>query len=514
MKKIIVLIFCVYCNSIIAQVPTIKERYKKNNNKNFAINYKKLRELKKDTSGCIIKLLEGLKTNYAITSNDSIVARIEDFETQIKNLITSNNTKQSSDNTFDNVDSEKKVKAIETKISQLKIIEAGLTFSYNDVDKKFEFTVNSGFSEKKLLNTLNDLGFELECYTIKDAGCGFLQNDDKQVDPLVVRLLPKAAIRYFEDVMEHAKDTLAKREEVLAKAKDINEIIKLSDAIKAERKTLKFANRSLLCAKKKHFWGDAFFPTSDATKGQAFEAIYDKDNEQSFYFGNEATLLFNTNGSGATIETELASAYLGAFKITFGSLLSNQGTIETNNDSTEDGNMQNTENAEENTMENTEQSMEEADETAAFQRLISKGGNAYLEIVYPIHYYQSKRAFTYLSLGARAGVELQEFNTDVNTSNGVGSLFGNFYYSLSTDDNTFNFFTNINYGLYAGGNDFYQRLSVEDEKPFGFGNITAGVTIQSSVRFAVTFATLSSDRDLRSNSIMLSTQILSNIFNK
>ncbi len=495
MKKIIVLIFCVYCNSITAQVPTIKERYKKNDNKNFAINYKKLRELKKDTSGCIVKLLEGLKVNDEITSNSDLKIKIQKLECQLKlekSCDTTKVTKLSKEE-------------IETKISQLKIIEAGLTFSYND-DKKFEFTVNSGFSEKKLLNTLNDLGFEMECCTIKDAGCCFLQNNDKQVDPLVVRLLPKVAIRYFEDVMEHAKDTLAKREEVLAKAKDINKIIKLSDAIKAERETFKFANRSLLCAKKKHFLGDAFFPTSDATKEQAFEAIYDKDNEQSFYFGNEATLLFNTNGSGATIETELASAYLGAFKITFGSLLSNQGTVEANNDNTED--------AEENTMENTEQSMEEADETAAFQRLISKGGNAYLEIVYPIHYYQSKRAFTYLSLGARAGVELQEFNTDVNTSNGVGSLFGNFYYSLSTDDNTFNFFTNINYGLYAGGSDFYQRLSVEDEKPFGFGNITAGVTIQGSVRFAVTFATLSSDRDLRSNSIMLSTQILSNIFNK
>lgn len=463
MKKI-TLLAIVFCTlQCFSQVPTIRERYRK-----IKIDTTTSTQTKNE----IARFVAYLKAKEGLTSNADVYKRIEALLSSIK---PENKAEVSKEITFLN------------GVNQLL-----------DFDKT-GFKVKAGGS-----------GLDAKLTSLKSAVDDFPEALTPKADSLTVALdsckkdalaseniIPSLAIPFYENKVQLLKTDLQTLERKNSFATE-SELLSVSEAIEAKQKELKALRKALFCAKKEHFWSDSFFPTSRPTRALAFESIYDKDNEKSFYFGNEATLLFNTSGEGATVETELASAYLGAFKITFGSLLSNEGT--------QDASAEGDETAEANTME--------TEDTAAFQRLISKGGNAYMEIVYPIHYYQSERAFTYFNLGARAGVEIQEFNTDVDTSNGVGSVFGNFYYSVSTDNNEFNFFTNINYGLYAGGNDFYKRLSVTDEKPFGFGDFTVGVTVRGNIRFAATLATFSSDRDLRSNTVMLSTQILSNIFKK
>lgn len=72
----------------------------------------------------------------------------------------------------------------------------------------------------------------------------------------------------------------------------------------------------------------------------------------------------------------------------------------------------------------------------------------------------------------------------------------------------------MNYGYFFGHKDFYDRLEILDQKAFGFGELTAGVTIKQNIRFAITFNTFSSEENLRSGTVLVGTQILSGVFEK
>ncbi len=309
-------------------------------------------------------------------------------------------------------------------------------------------------------------------------------------DPVLINSL---AIPYYEQEVEELKSQLTLLEQEKNNVTTLAELEGLSENIEIKREAIKDAKASLWKVKKSHFFKESFFPTTGAGRALAFESIYSKESDKHLYTGNEATIQFSDDDGGATIETELVSAYLGAFRLSFGSVLSSGGD-------------------QLNPSETSEETAEEVDDTDAFQRLLSKGGNTYLEVVYPLHYYQSKRAFTYVYVGAKAAVEIAEFNSDVDTSNGNASIFGDLYYGLSTDDEKFELFANLNYGIYLGGGDFYKRLAVADEKAFGFGSLTAGVTILKDFRFAITFNTFSSEEHLRSGNIVIGAQILSSMF--
>ncbi len=455
MKKILLIILCIYNFNCFSQIPSIQEKYRRVN-------------IKDDSKAINKELLNQFLTDFVEVEG---ISSNEDINSEIEKLLTSLSDEANEENKSEILNNIKLL----NKINQL------ILFNQDGVLLKID--------DSSLIGELDALGVGFE-----EDFSFFHEDVDKRGEGEVTKtLINSLAIPYYENKVETLKKELKQLEDITEFTSE-SELLIISDKIKKKREEITNYRKTLFKSKADHFWTDSFFPTSRSTRELAFESIYSKENEKSLYFGNEATLQFNSSGSGAVIETELASAYLGAFRVSFGSLLSNEG----NNDESSEGDGE----------------MEDVEDTSAFQRLVSKGGNAYLEIAYPLHYYQSKRAFTYIYLGARAGVEIKEFNTDVDTSNGVGSIFGNLYYSVSTNNNEFNFFTNLNYGLYYGGDGFYKRLSIEDEKAFGFGNFTAGVTIQGNVRVAVTIATLSSDKDLRNNNIMISTQILSSIFKK
>ena len=229
-----------------------------------------------------------------------------------------------------------------------------------------------------------------------------------------------------------------------------------------------------------------------------FNRIFSKDNEQSLYFANEASVQFS--GNGGVIESELATAYMGAFRVTFGTLLANGNTDNTTPENTEEG------------MSTTD--TQDTDESEAFQRLLAGGGNTYLTIELPVLYYQDERAFLYFNLAARAALELTEFSSDVDTSTGNGSVYANLYASVSTDNNEFSFFINGSWGQYFGSSAFYERLDIEDGKSFSFGDLTAGVTIQNSIRVSATLGTISSEKNLETGNVTIGVQLLSDLFKK
>ncbi|WP_459211999.1 hypothetical protein [Aquimarina rhabdastrellae] len=234
-----------------------------------------------------------------------------------------------------------------------------------------------------------------------------------------------------------------------------------------------------------------------STRGRenTFNSLYSKDDDDALYFANDASLLINNDG--AIVKSEITSAYLGPLRIGFGTIItnSNSETDDTSNDN--DGTQDN-----------------DSDQNAAFQRLIAGGGNTFLNVELPLFFYKDNRFLFYLNSNARFALEISEFSNDVDTTTGNGSLNSNFYASVSTDDDKFNFFFYANLGWYFGSNEFYNRLNIVDEKAFSFGELTAGVTISRNLKFALTFNTFGSEENLRSGNVLIGAQILPELFRK
>ncbi len=235
--------------------------------------------------------------------------------------------------------------------------------------------------------------------------------------------------------------------------------------------------------------------TSIRGRENTFNSLYSKDDDDALYFANDASLLINNDG--AIVKSEITSAYLGPLRIGFGTIItnSNSETDDTSNDN--DGTQDN-----------------DSDQNAAFQRLIAGGGNTFLNVELPLFFYKDNRFLFYLNSNARFALEISEFSNDVDTTTGNGSLNSNFYASVSTDDDKFNFFFYANLGWYFGSNEFYNRLNIVDEKAFSFGELTAGVTISRNLKFALTFNTFGSEENLRSGNVLIGAQILPELFRK
>lgn len=229
-----------------------------------------------------------------------------------------------------------------------------------------------------------------------------------------------------------------------------------------------------------------FFPSFGSKKEDFFAMVYSKSDENDLYFVNNAAV--QLNNSGAAIQSELTSAFMGPLRLSFGTIVSNA--------------------------KSDEEAPEETDveDTDAFKRLASGGGNMYLNAELPLFYKGNNRFQCVINGYIKGALDISEFSDDVDTSTGNGSFGGNFYGSIATDNGEFNFFISGNYALYAGSNAFYDRLQVTDHKPFAFGQIGAGVTILDRLRISCIANQFGSESQLRSGKIIIGVQILSGLF--
>ncbi|WP_431160130.1 hypothetical protein [Flagellimonas beolgyonensis] len=273
--------------------------------------------------------------------------------------------------------------------------------------------------------------------------------------------------------------------------KNMDELMKLEQHIKKKNKFLEGYKEAIEKIEKNFKEPQAFLPTfqDEMDKELAFSRIYSKRQDKSIYLGNSAAL--QVNGTGAIIESELLSAYLSGLRVSFGSLITNTN---------EDDEMEQVDNDTPTT--NTE----------AFQRLLAGGGNLYLGVELPLLFYQTNRFSFYTNISGRLNLEVSEFSDQIDSSSGNGNTRVNFYTSISTDNREFTFFSLFHYGLYFGSDEFYGNLSIEDDKEFAFGELTAGFTINNSIRIALTFNTISSEENLRSGRVVIGAQILSGLF--
>ena len=229
------------------------------------------------------------------------------------------------------------------------------------------------------------------------------------------------------------------------------------------------------------------FPTLERAKKETFfNKLYSKDGEENFYFLNNAALQVSNEAN--TVQTEVMSAFCGPVRLSLGSLLSNSSDGEDEPDT------------------------ETSTNTEAFQRLLSGGGNMYLNVELPVLFYSDGPFVVYTNAYGKGAIDFSAISNDIDTSTANVNAGGNFYASLSTDKNELNFFTTFSYGLYLGGDEFYRALAIEDEEIFGFGQLSFGLTVFNKFRVSVTTNTLSFESHLRSGNVVVGLQVLSGFF--
>lgn len=271
---------------------------------------------------------------------------------------------------------------------------------------------------------------------------------------------------------------------------ELNEIDEIVEVIKVKKDSLQKYKKIVTRIEKSRPKPKRFFPSiRKGGKKITFNTLYSEIGSQNFYFVKNATFQFND--SGGVAESELVTSYLGPTRVTLGSIIANA-----NQDTADD---------------NEEQEIQSTD-TEAFQRLIAGGGNLYLNFELPIFLYQKRSFLFYFNGTARFNLDVAEFSSDINTSTGNGSLKGNIYLSLSTDNNVMSFFGNASFGHYFGHKTFIEKLNIMDRESFSFGQVTAGLTVSNKFRIALTLNTFGNVDSLNSGKVIIGAQILSGLF--
>ncbi len=331
-----------------------------------------------------------------------------------------------------------------------------------------------------------------ELWKIKQSGT------DNEAEGSETELTKRDSIylyQYFKIDLKKNRNELSELKEKIKKPSEEGnetEIVELIKKIKEKEKKVKELEKTI----GKIEVPNNFFPTirSRRYKSITFGMLYSEEETENINLVTNTS--FQISGdNGATIQSELVSAFLGPTRVSFGSLITNSSSEENN--------------------DNTNTDTIDSEDTEAFQRLLTAGGgNMYLSVELPVFIEKGNHHLIYFNLLAKAGLAISEFSSDVNTSTGNASLNTNLYASISSDKNEFAFFVNGSFGVFAGADEFYTRLGLEDDKPFAFGQITGGVTVMSSLRFALTFNTFSSEKNLRSGNVVIGAQLLTDLFSK
>lgn len=315
------------------------------------------------------------------------------------------------------------------------------------------------------------------------------------------------AIPFYKEYLKNRKKkqieklkNLNEQKSKLEKEETITNLRKLKEEISKEKQ--KLDDYTKLIKRINDETKQVVFPTfNKVNRERIFGLLYTgNDRNSNFSFGNSASL--QINNSGTIVETNLISSDLGPFRVSFGTLLTNATEDENDDENQSDDGL---------TPNTTEE--DNITQTEAFQRLLSGGGNTFLNFELPVLFASGEFSSIYLNTSARVGLDIEEFGDDIETTSGNGNVNSNLYGSVSSKDKVFTFFGQINYGLYFGSKEFYQNLGVTSEKAFGFGRITVGFTINNFVRFGLTLNTLSSESNLRSGTIVVGSQVLAGFGN-
>lgn len=218
---------------------------------------------------------------------------------------------------------------------------------------------------------------------------------------------------------------------------------------------------------------------------QFFESMYNKESNKTKYINSFA---LSANSQGALAQSEIITDNLSALRISFGSIVTSSSEKPT--DVTE---------------------TQKATENDALKRLITGGGNFYLELLMPLATTNNENKgwvtmYTYANIIGASDVK--GFGNNIDTSSGNGSLGITQYLGGTSDTGKFNFFVQGNLNYTMGSKAFYKNLGLNNEKGFLNGKFVAGLTINNTLRFSAIISSYGSDEKVRSGNVILGVQIL------
>lgn len=209
-----------------------------------------------------------------------------------------------------------------------------------------------------------------------------------------------------------------------------------------------------------------------------FDIIYGGDGKRFKILNNTG---FNIGNNTGSIYSELASGNLAAFRVSLGAMVASNS----NNDQAE------------------------AKEEEALQRLQTYGGNAVLNIEYPLTYIHSKsnRANLISRFVSKGTADFPEFGTNTEDFAGSFSLGLDIYGDAALDNNSLRFFFNFNVNKIYGSNVFKQNLGISNSD-FTFGQLTIGLVVAENLKFSFIVSTFSSEDSLSNNKVVFGGQVI------
>lgn len=287
---------------------------------------------------------------------------------------------------------------------------------------------------------------------------------------------------YAKEIVNHEKEKKRLVKEQKKAIGNIDCLIKLSEAILRVEKAIKKSKKdSIIILKYLDRSKSKFLPTRNKFNRNYFYEKHYGNTYSKTKTVSSLSALFDTKTK--TIQSELIADKLGWVRISAGTVVS----IASDSTYVED------------TQKNT------------LERLISGGGNLYLDFTLPIYTNYAEDLFTYyLFTNIKFASDIEGYGNNIDTSTFNGSLGICGYVGVSSHENKFNFFLASDTYTYRGNKDFYKNLGLQNNKWILNSNITFGVTFENKYRvFCRT--NMASETSLRTQRIAVGIQLIPNL---
>jgi hypothetical protein len=329
------------------------------------------------------------------------------------------------------------------------------------INEKFidysKFKIDS--TEKKMIDSLKKLNGEIDTDSIEKVS--FTESYDKKIDS--ISNIIKVLLIYQNQSVSN-----------------VEKMIKISEEIEMKKNLLKKVKKekdyviSSFSSKKQRF-----LPTSNKYyRNYFFDSHYSSEyNKTALLTSFSATI----NNDAKTIQSELVADRIKWFRVSLGSVMSiASDTTETK---TEENNI---------------------------ERLISGGGNFYLDFTLPIFTsYTDSFITNYSYLNFKAASDISGFGNNVDVTTFNGSIGFTNYLGFSSDEKKFNFFILGDVTAFKGNRGFHENLNLDSQDWFLNSNISVGVTFLNNYR-VVCRTNFSSEPSLRTEKFAVGIQLLPN----
>lgn len=222
-----------------------------------------------------------------------------------------------------------------------------------------------------------------------------------------------------------------------------------------------------------------------------FSDMYDNKTDETNYLNAFA---LNGNSDGTTVQTEIVTDNIYALRVSFGSVLS----------------VATAQKEEAKTIEEVQIQNKKETEQETFNRLINGGGNFYLEGILPLastNQNNGTQITSYTYANVRGAMDLENFNSNIDTSTVNGSVGLNSYFAINSDNKKFGFFVIGDVNFVLGSNAFYKNLGFTRPEGFLVGKIVAGLSILSRFKVSANILTFGSNEAIRNNKVIVGVQI-------